>query len=49
MTRSQVEDERGCLKIWQVAANVSNKESLTVDKFQSINLGVGNVTLIPSQ
>jgi hypothetical protein len=40
MARPQVADGEDGLQIWRVAANVLNKQSRTVDKGWSSNLGV---------
>jgi hypothetical protein len=41
MARPQVADGRDGLQIWRVAANVLNKQSLTVEKGWSFSLEVG--------
>jgi hypothetical protein len=41
MARPQVADGGDGLQIWRVAANILNKQSRTVDKGWSSNLGVG--------
>jgi hypothetical protein len=41
MARPQVADGGDGLQIWRVAANILNKQSQTVDKGWSSNLGVG--------
>jgi hypothetical protein len=39
--RPQVADGGDALEVWREAANISNKQSLTVDKGWSSSLGVG--------